>query len=192
MENLMAEKHHCVCPWWMGYALASPLRRLWLNPAVVIAPFVKEGMTVLEPGPGMGFFTLDLAVRVGDRGKIIAVDIQQKMLDALLRRARSKSLDARIETRLAHDSGMGVEDLAGKVDLVFAFYVVHEVPDMDRFFRDAFAALKSGGKLCLVEPSGHVKADAWERTLASAHRAGLVDEQPIPRSRTHGMLLRKG
>jgi len=56
-----------VCPWWLGYFLASPVRR-WLmreDPAQILAPYVREGMTVLEPGPGMGFFTLELAMRVG-------------------------------------------------------------------------------------------------------------------------------
>ena len=52
---------HRVCPWWLGYLLASPLRRLMANPRKLLAPYVHEGMTVLEPGPGMGFFTLELA-----------------------------------------------------------------------------------------------------------------------------------
>ena len=50
-----------VCPWWLGYILVSPLRRLLLNPRELLAPYVKAGMTVLEPGPGMGFFTIELA-----------------------------------------------------------------------------------------------------------------------------------
>ena len=46
------------CPWWLGYLLASPLRRLFENPTTRLAPYVREGMFVLEPGPGMGFFAL--------------------------------------------------------------------------------------------------------------------------------------
>jgi predicted methyltransferase len=58
-----------ICPWWLGYFLASPLRR-WLrhDPTKILAPYVREGMTVFEPGPGMGFFTLELARRVGASG----------------------------------------------------------------------------------------------------------------------------
>jgi hypothetical protein len=42
---------HRVCPWWIGYLLASPLRR-WLgqDPAKILSPYVREGMTILEPG----------------------------------------------------------------------------------------------------------------------------------------------
>jgi len=44
-----------ICPWWLGYLLASPIRRLWQKPEEILAPYVKSGMTVLEIGPGMPF-----------------------------------------------------------------------------------------------------------------------------------------
>ena len=72
-----------VCPWWLGYVLASPLRRWLQDPAAIVAPYVREGMTVLEPGPGMGFFTLELARRVGPKGRVIAVDVQPRMIAGL-------------------------------------------------------------------------------------------------------------
>jgi predicted methyltransferase len=58
-----------VCPWWIGYLLLSPLRRLGQDPAKILAPYVREGMTVFEPGAGMGYFTLELARRVGPSGR---------------------------------------------------------------------------------------------------------------------------
>src|SRR5215471_14040502 len=76
-----------VCPWWIGYLLASPVRRILYHPARVLAPYARQGMTVLEPGPGMGFFTLELARLVGSSGRVIAVDIQPRMLDGLRQRA---------------------------------------------------------------------------------------------------------
>jgi len=72
-----------VCPWWLGYLLASPLRRWSLNPAALLAPHLREGMTVFEPGPGMGFFTLEMAKLVGPRGRVVAVDLQPKMIERL-------------------------------------------------------------------------------------------------------------
>ena len=78
---------HRVCPWWLGYVLASPLRRLLQDPVAIVQPYISPGMTVLEPGPGMGFFTIELARLVGGTGRVIAVDIQPKMLDGL--KARS-------------------------------------------------------------------------------------------------------
>ena len=78
---------HRICPWWLGYWLVSPLRKLRENPSKALAPFVREGMVVLEPGPGMGFFTLAVARLVGPEGRVVAVDLQPKMLASLERRA---------------------------------------------------------------------------------------------------------
>lgn len=137
---------HRVCPWWLGYLLVNPLRRLVQNPLTLLRPYVAEGMTVLEPGPGMGFFTLDLARLVGPSGRVVAVELQPKMLEALRRRA---GLAERLDLRLAHPDTLGVEDLAGEVDVVVAFAIVHELPSAARFFGEASAALRPGGRLLL-------------------------------------------
>src|SRR5690242_3798650 len=117
-----------VCPWWLGYFLINPFRRWRQDPGKILAPFVREGMTVLEPGPGMGFFTLELAKRVGPAGQVIAVDIQSRMLKKLKRRAVKRGLLERIETRLAAPESMAIGDLNGKIDFALAFAVIHELP----------------------------------------------------------------
>lgn len=98
---------HSVCPWWLGYLLASPVRRLMHDPARILAPFVREGMRVLEPGPGMGFFTIDLARMVGPLGGIVVVDIQPKMLNRLKRRAARAGLVERLDIRVTEPGSMG-------------------------------------------------------------------------------------
>lgn len=162
-----------VCPWWLGYLLVSPLRRLLQDPAAILAPFAREGMTVLEPGPGMGFFTLEAARRVGPRGRVVAVDLEPRMLAALRRRAARAGLAGRIETREARPETLGVEDLAGRVDLALALFVVHELPDAGRFFSELRTALAPGGRVLFVEPGGHVSPAAFDASLAAASRAGL-------------------
>src|SRR5579884_3734090 len=133
-----------VCPWWIGYLLASPLRRLLHNERKILPPYVRPGMTVLEPGPGMGFFTLELARLVGPSGRVIAVDIQPKMIAGLQRRARKAGLMDRIDARLASPDSLRVEDLAGSVDFTFAFATVHEMPSPGPFFAQAAAVSKPG------------------------------------------------
>jgi SAM-dependent methyltransferase len=182
---------HRVCPWWIGYFLVSPLRRLWQDPRKILSPYVKSGATVLEPGPGMGFFTLDLARLVGPTGRVIAVDIQPKMLDALRRRATSAGIEGRIETRLACDSGLGVDDLASQVDFALAFALVHELADMSGFFRDVAKALVPGGRLLIAEPRGHVPEEEMKKTLETAAAAGLrLAERPAVRSSRTALLVR--
>jgi len=182
---------HRVCPWWIGYFLASPLRRFRQDPHAILAPLVGEGMVVLEPGPGMGFFTIELARLVGPRGRVIAMDVQPKMLSALRRRARRRGLEARIETRPVAGAGMPVDDLPGAADFALAFAVVHEVPDAARFFADMAGALRGGARLLLAEPDPRVSAAAFEDTLAAATRAGFrVERRPAIRSARAALLVR--
>jgi SAM-dependent methyltransferase len=177
---------HRICPWWLGYLLASPLRRLLQDPRAILAPLVSEGMTVLELGPGMGFFTIELARLVGARGKVVAVDVQPRMLEGLRHRATRAGVLDRIDSRLAPAEGMGPQDLQGRVDFVLAFAVVHELPDQRRFFAEAHAALEPGGRLLLAEPSGHVTAPDFAQSLRIAAEVGLtvMGEPKIARSRT--------
>jgi ubiquinone/menaquinone biosynthesis C-methylase UbiE len=158
----------------------------------MLEPYVREGMTVLEPGPGMGFFTLELARRVGGSGRVIAVEIQPRMLDRLKRRAEKAGLLGRLDARLARAESMNLEDLVGQVDFALAFAVVHEMPNTESFFLQTAHCLKAGGSLLLAEPPGHVKAEQFERELAAAARAGLnlVDRPKVPRSRA--AWLKKG
>lgn len=180
---------HRVCPWWLGYFLASPLRRLMQDPREVVNPYVREGMTVLEPGPGMGFFTLELARRVGASGQVLAVDIQPRMLASLKRRAARAGLEKRVQARVAAAETLGITDLTGAVDFTLAFALVHELPAPDRFFQEVAKASKPGARLLFAEPAGHVQPALFDAELQAALQAGFeVVERPAIR-RSHAALL---
>ncbi len=180
---------HRVCPWWLGYLLANPLRRFYQNPRAILAPHLRPGMTVVEIGPGMGFFTLDIARLVAPSGRVVAIDVQPRMIGALRRRARRAGLLDRIETRIVPPDASGVEDLERQVDFVLAFAVAHELPDAASFFAAAARALKPGGRLLLAEPRGHVSIDGFAETIAAAEAARLrVVERPSIRG-SHAALL---
>ena len=161
------------CPWWFGYFLLNPLRRLVQPPARLLGRFVRPGMVVVEPGCGMGFFTLDLARMVGPAGRVVAIDLQEKMLEGLRRRVARAGLEGAIDVRPAQPGRLGIDDLAGRVDLVLAFYVVHELREPAGFFAEIAAALKPDGAALVVEPPLHVSRAAFEASLAVAARAGL-------------------
>jgi ubiquinone/menaquinone biosynthesis C-methylase UbiE len=181
---------HRVCPWCLGYLLACPLRRLVQDPVKILTPYVREGMTVLEPGPGMGFFTLELARLVGRTGRVVAVDIQPKMISCLKRRLAKAGLLERVDTRLAGVDSMGLTDLSGTIDFVLAFAMVHELTAPDRFFQEVAKTLKPGGGLLLAEPMGHVRAPQFGQQLALAAKVGLrLIERPSIR-RSHAALLK--
>jgi SAM-dependent methyltransferase len=180
-----------VCPWWLGYLLASPIRRWFDDPATLLAPYVRQGMTVLEPGPGMGFFTLDLARLVGPSGRVVAVELQPRMIASLTRRAAREGLAERLDVRLASPVSLGVADLAGAVDFSLVFAVVHELPDVESFFAELGQASKPGAELLLAEPTGHVDAAQFETELQAAGKAGFaVVNRPMVR-RSLAALLKK-
>jgi SAM-dependent methyltransferase len=155
-----------------------------LDPVKVLNPYVREGMIVLEPGPGMGFFTLELARLVGPSGRVVAVDIQPRMLSRLKRRAARAGLQARVDARLAASESLGIADLAGGVDFTLAFALVHELPAAGPFFAELAQASKLGAGLLFAEPAGHVKIMDFQAELEAAIHAGfkLVERPAIRRS----------
>jgi ubiquinone/menaquinone biosynthesis C-methylase UbiE len=182
---------HRVCPWWLGYFLISPLRRWRQNPAAILAGYVHPGMTVLEPGPGMGFFTLELLRLVGSSGRVVAVDVQPKMIERLKHRAAKAGLLSRLDVRLASPESMVLTDLSTSVDFTLAFAVVHEFSDAREFFRQVAAVSKPWASLLLAEPPGHVKSAKFESELSAAFESGfrLHSCPSVPRS--HAALLQK-
>ena len=182
---------HRVCPCWLGYWLTCPVRRYGQNPRDILAPYVRKGMTELEPGPGMGYFTLELARLVGASGRVVAVDVQPKMIARLRSRAAKAGLDGRLEARVSSAESMGRADVQSSVNFTLAFAVVHEFPDAARFFAEVAAASKAGASLLLAEPKGHVKQAASEAQLEAASQAGFAFiERPAIR-RSHAALLEK-
>ncbi len=182
--------HHHVCPWWVGYFLASPLRRWVYKPEAILGPYVEEDMSVLDIGCAMGFFSLPLARLVGSSGRVICVDLQEKMLNSLHKRAEKAGLSASIESRLCSQSSLDIDHLAGTIDFALTFALVHEVPEKKELFSQINRALKSDGKLLVAEPSGIVSKSNFDKSIVVAQDCGFeIAEQPGIK-RTRATLLR--
>lgn len=158
------------CPWWLLFTFDNPLRRLVHDPQKILAPYVQPGVTALDVGCGMGYFTLSLAQLVGPDGSVIAADLQQAMLDGLVRRARGSGLLERIQLVHSTAEKIGIEQ---PVDFALAFWMVHEVRQPESFLEEIYAALKPGGRLLVVEPKIHVRAPAFENTVCLAQKRGF-------------------
>jgi len=166
-----------ICPWWLAYTFDNPLRKLFHRPEKMLGAYVSEGMTVLDVGCGMGYFSIGMARMVGPQGRVISLDIQDKMLAALKRRAEREKVSKVIEARLGDASSIGIQ---GKVDFALAFWMVHEVPEQERLFSELHSALKPGGLLLIAEPMFHVSQGDFMAELETARSEGFCLE-PGPR-----------
>jgi ubiquinone/menaquinone biosynthesis C-methylase UbiE len=163
-----------LCPYWVGFWLANPLRRFFQDPVKILSPYVKTGMTVLDIGPAMGFFSLPLAKMVGPDGNVVCVDVQDKMLRSLERRAKAAQLADRIIARHCKPYSLCIDEFAGMIDFVLAFAVVHEIPDVSNFFAEIYKTLKPGAVCLVAEPRGHVNVGEFAETLSLAGKNGLI------------------
>ena len=169
IEKLKDNKH--VCPWWLCFTFDNPLRKIIHDPIAILSPYVQQGDTVIDIGPGMGYFTIPLAMLVGSTGRVTAIDIQQKMLSALMARAQKKRVADKIKTHLAGPDSIGFNQ---KVDFILAFWMMHEVPDQKKFLSEIRNIMKPEGLFLLVEPVIHVSRKNFARVIETAKELGFV------------------
>lgn len=175
-----------VCPWWLCFTFDNPLRKLLHNPEAMLSPYVRPGSTVIDIGPGMGYFSIPLARLVGPTGHVIAIDVQAKMLAALTSRARRSGVSERIQPHLASSDSLGNHP---KADFVMAFWMVHEVPNQRAFLTEIFGFLKPEGLFLLVEPILHVRKNSFLRTIQTAKEIGFIAKD-MPKIRlSHSVLF---
>jgi ubiquinone/menaquinone biosynthesis C-methylase UbiE len=151
--------------------LVSFVRRVTIDPRKTLAPHIRKGMKVLDYGCGMGFFSLPAAELAGMSGKVVCVDINEKMLEALGKRASSAGLASIIETRLFRGENVLRPDES--LDFAFSIAVVHELPEAGKTTGAIFNSLKPGGRFLLAEPKGHVSRKVFLSEVALCESCGF-------------------
>ena len=169
LRKLLLKDAH-TCPWWLGYTFDNPIRRVVHNPAIILDGLVEEGQTVVDVGCGLGYFSLALARIVGDRGRVIALDVQPEMLSRARARAKRQGVDSLIDFRLCEPENLNLRD---SVDFVLAFWMVHEVSNQEALLAEIRSVLKPAGHLLLSEPKVHVTASRFEKTVEVARASGF-------------------
>ena len=135
-----------------AFMLLSPQRSLLHPVGEMVRSFgVREGDTVLELGPGPGYFSIEASRAVGPRGRVLCVDVQPGMVSIL----RERLAEARAANALPIvGDGVRLPLRDGCVDEAYLVTVLGEIPDRPRAVAELRRVLKPGGVLSIMESLG--------------------------------------
>ena len=177
------ENKKSICLVELAGGLDNSVRRFLQNPQKILKPYIHKGMKIIDLGCGSGFFSVEIAKLLNDSVKVIAADLQEGILEKLKKKIKGTELEQRIEIHKCTNDEIGVTE---KVDFVLAFYMIHEVPDQDKLFRELKLILNPNGKIFIVEPKIHVSEKSFEKMVDGIKRLGfeMTDSPKVFFSRT--------
>lgn len=154
------------------------MRKIFQNPYTILSSYISPGDTVVDIGPGKGYFTIPMCKLAGSEGRVIAADIQERMLRDLPRRASKAGLAANLTVNLCRPDNFCLDV---KADFVLAFWMVHEVPERLHFFMNVKEIMKPKASLLIAEPLFHETKRGFNHTLRIAREGGfkIVDRPKI-------------
>jgi ubiquinone/menaquinone biosynthesis C-methylase UbiE len=177
IARIIRQRYHFPIPYFMVYLIDNPLRR-WVQP-LDKAPErlgLKPGMKVLEIGPGSGTYTLAAAKAVGPSGKIIALDIEEKIVKRLRRRVETEAIH-NIEVQVG--DAQSLEFDAQSFDAIYAIAVIGEIPDRLKALSEFARVLVPGGSLAISEFLPDPDSQAPKRLQAECESVGFEPQARV-------------
>jgi ubiquinone/menaquinone biosynthesis C-methylase UbiE len=139
--------HSSPCPAALSWLVDNSLRQRYMSPVLGWID-IRPGEQVLELGPGPGSFTVGAAQQAGEKGRLIAIDIQPEMIAQVERRVQEAGL-TNVDTHVASAYTLPIEDES--VDRAFLITVLPEIPDPGRALAELRRVLRPDGVLSITE-----------------------------------------
>ena len=171
---------HFPAPAFIGPILDSDFRRRLQPPDKLIQRSgIKEGMRVLEVGCGSGAFTTFVARAVDKKGKVYALDIEEKMLKQLKNKLlKSENRDIK-NIELIHKSAYQLPFENNSLDLVYMITVLQEIPDRNRALGEVKRVLKPHGILAVTELLSDPDYPLKSTTIKTGEKAGFILDKAL-------------
>lgn len=142
---------------------------------------IEQGMTVADIGAGNGYYTIRLAERVGEEGRVLAQDIDPKALNRLGRRIERQQLQ-NVSIRLGEVADPKLPE--DSFDRIFMVHMYHEISEPYEFLWRMWPALRDGGQVIVVDVDRPTDAHGIDPLLLSCEfeRVGyeLVEFKDAP------------
>jgi ubiquinone/menaquinone biosynthesis C-methylase UbiE len=136
-------------PEFLANAIDNPLRRRIQPPDETPRRHgIRPGMTVLEVGPGNGTYTMSAARALGDRGHLVTIDIEPRMIERVRLRADREGI-RNVEARVADVYALPFED--GTFNAIYMTAVIGEIPSPERALRELHRVLAPSGTIAFSE-----------------------------------------
>jgi ubiquinone/menaquinone biosynthesis C-methylase UbiE len=181
------QKQSFVCPLVMAGILDSKLRKFLHNPNKILKPYIRKNMTILDIGCGPGIFSIEAAKLLEGTGKVISVDMQQGMLDMIQNKIKGEPFKKTIILHKCTQNGLNLKE---NVDLVLLIYMVHEVPDKERFFNEIVPLVNKNGIILYIEHS-LVSKRAYNKISEIIKAKGFEEHETLKLPLSRGVVLRK-
>ena len=171
--------------WWRKHPSACPYgQRFWVEaphpfitkPRLLEALRPAAGETVLEVGPGTGYYTLSVAERLGASGVLHVFDLQQEMLDHTLRRAAAGGIQ---NVRPQQGDARSLPYPDETFDAAYLVAVLGEIPDQRAALSELRRVLKPNGRLVVGELFGDPHMVTAGRLRERASQVGLEFERRV-------------
>ena len=173
--RLASTRQSLPCPVWLRWLveLDNPFTRTNRAAFIVEQLGVVPGMNVLDAGCGPGRLAIPLARAVGPAGSVLAVDIQQGMLE----RTRTKASDEQLENITCLHAGLGEDRLPRQAfDRAVLVTVLGEIPAQGKALAEIHQALRPGGVLSITEVIFDPHFQSRSRVRRLANDAGFREK----------------